>query len=61
MLKYKSWYLLIPLYLTVDSDDPVRFGGPLLRDFVDLLGRLHSQECYQGLREFLNRLIRHLS
>ncbi len=69
-LRYKAAHVLVSrqsqqvifpilglLNLTVDSDAYVDFEAHRLRDFVDLLGRLHMQACYQGLREFLNRLI----
>ncbi len=69
-LRYKAAHVLVSrksqqvispilglLNLTVDSDAHVGSEAHLLRDFVDLLGRLHTQAGYQGLREFLNRLI----
>ena len=45
------------LNLAVDSDADVGFGEHRLNGFVNLLGRLHTQETYEGLRKFLNRLL----
>ena len=45
------------LNLAVDSDADVGFGEHRLYGFVNLLGRLHTQETYEGLRKFLNRLL----
>ena len=50
--------LLDILNTVVDSDSDVDFQSQdSLRGFMNCLGYIHTQECYEGLTEFLNRLL----
>ena len=50
--------LLKFLNLVLDSDSDINFTTEsLMRGFVDLLGHIYTQEAYQGLKKFLNRLL----
>ena len=39
-----------------DSDIPYGMEG-WVRDFVNFVGQMHTEEAYQGLKKFLNRLL----
>ena len=54
---------LVPLLLeflnsVVDSNSNINFQAKSIqRGFVNLLGHIYTQEAYQGLKKFLNRLL----
>ena len=47
------------LNLVLDSDDDIDFETlNTMRPFVNLLARIHTPETYEGLKDFLNRLLK---
>ena len=49
--------MLALLNSVVDADFNIDYSGPRLHDGVKLLAYVHTPEAYQGLKEFLNRLL----
>ena len=49
--------MLALLNSVVDADFNIDYSGPRLHDGVKFLAYIHTPEAYQGLKEFLNRLL----